>query len=58
MDINELFILFISHIPKARLNCKCVISRNVNVINYMTSSTSFVLAHILFHLLLLIKYNK
>jgi len=40
MYINELFILFISHILKARLNCKCVISRNVNVINYMTSSTS------------------
>lgn len=37
MYINELFILFISHIPKARLNCKCVISRNVNVINYMTA---------------------
>lgn len=36
MYINELFILFISHIPKARLNCKCVISRNVNVINYTT----------------------
>ena len=58
MYISELFILFLSHVPEGRLNCKCVLSRNVNVINYRAFPLS-VLVHRLFHFLLLLpKHDK